>query len=773
MSSYAKSSYPEKLQKQLQQALKNQEINYQPRTKLLLPDGSPKYTNRLILEDSPYLIQHAHNPVDWYAWGDAVFAKAETKDKPIFLSIGYSSCHWCHVMEQESFDNEKIAEYLNAHFICIKVDREQRPDVDAYYMAGVMLITGQGGWPMSNFLLADGGPFFGGTYYSPTHFRQILEQINLAWQSRRNELIISADQINTAIIKINSSKSNSQKLDHKVIKSAIKAIMQGYDEEQGGFGAAPKFPNESYLFLLLRQLTRKNDSSLTHALNHTLDAMAAGGIYDQIGGGFHRYATDNNWLVPHFEKMLYNQAHLANIYLQAYLLSGNSNYRRVVQQTLDYLLDEMQSPEGGFYSATDADSEGEEGRFFVWKQEQIISALPADLSDLAIDLFRVSKQGNFVGLNILHLPITLDKYARENKIALTKLYSQLDKIRKFLWKVRNKRIPPARDDKILISWNSMVIGILAQAGKSLNYPKYLEEAKRAAEFLWHNNTVDLGKLYRVNFNGKISIMAMQEDYAYFAEALLILYDTTHDENWLQKARKITDVMLQEFWDTERGGFFMAKQSKIPPKMYSLKEASDGVIPSGNSIAIHVLDKMTKRSGERFYQDKAWDTVAAFATQIIENPASHAYLLLGVEQLLDGEIDSTQYAALGMVVISGKLEYEQANNYRLTIDLRLKNGWHVNAHQPWQKDLIATEITLDNQNKNWQLQEIIYPEPIQKKLKSGQDVLALYEDTVQVRAKVIKNNNSNMLLPIKVTLQACNDTYCLAPEFLLLHIFASK
>jgi uncharacterized protein YyaL (SSP411 family) len=763
--------YPKELQSRLQKALTKQGPDYKPRTEFLLANGQPKYTNRLILENAPYLIQHAHNPVNWYSWSEEAFTKAKAEDKPIFLSIGYSTCHWCHVMEKESFDNETIAEYLNKHFICIKVDREQRPDVDSYYMTSVMLIAGQGGWPMSNFIMPDGRPFFGGTYFPPQQFWQLLERINFLWDTQRNELEISAGKITSAIAKINSSKKRAQSIDRKVIDSAISSFMRSYDERQGGFTAAPKFPNEPSLFLLLRQMQRGADPSLIKAVTHTLKAMAQGGLYDQIGGGFHRYSTDNDWLVPHFEKMLYNQAHLAKIYLQGYQLSGDPLHERVVRQTLDYLLREMKAPSGGFFSATDADSEGEEGLFFIWKQEQINTALPTDLADLAIDLFNVSETGNFEGQNILHLPLALDEYAQKHSIELSMLLSKLDTISKLLRKEREKRIHPLRDDKVLTAWNGMVISALTEAGVSLDNAAYLDEAKRAAEFLWQNNRMETGRLFRAYLNGAASVEAAQEDYAYFAEALLRLYDATGNDNWLQKAKQVTDIMLEDFWDKEQGGFFMARKSVVAPHIHGLKEVNDGAIPSGNSVAIKVLTELNKRTGEEAYQEKAVATVAAFSHQITENPPAYAYLLLSVGQMLEGETGSVQYAARGNVNISAEIKAVDKNSFRLNINLTIKPGWHINAHVPLQKDLNATEISLDNTSKGWKFESVTYPEPTQKKLQFQQSKLALYEEKVQFQVSVTKINNSDTMLPVNVSLQACNDQHCLAPETLQINIFA--
>ncbi len=767
MPSYADIQYPEELQKQFQQALLNQGIAYKPRTELLLADGKPKYTNRLILENSPYLIQHAHNPVDWYSWSEEAFAKAKAENKPIFLSIGYSTCHWCHVMERESFDNEMIADYLNQNFISIKVDREQRPDVDSYYMTGVMLITGRGGWPMSNFLMSDGRPFYGGTYFPPVQFRQLLEQIGIAWKSKYEEVDVSANGLTAEIVKINSSKSIAKKIDKKVIDQAVSSIVRGYDNFSGGFTPAPKFPNEPYLFLLLRQMQRGADLSVVKALKHTLNAMAQGGIYDQVGGGFHRYSTDADWLVPHFEKMLYNQGHLSRIYLQAYQLTGDLLYKRVAIQTLDYLLSEMKASTGGFYSATDADSEGEEGLFFVWKQNEINLVLPSDLAKLAIDLFSVSKTGNFEGRNILNLPIALNEYAKSHQMELSELFTQVDKIRKVLWQSREKRLHPLRDDKIVTAWNGMVISALAEAAGILNQADYLEEAKQTAEFIWQNSRMDSGRLYRSYLNGKVSVVAAQEDYAYYAESLLRLYDTTGDNHWLQKARNVTDIMLEDFWDKKQGGFFMAGQSKIAPKMHRLKEIHDGAIPSGNSIAVRVLAELYARTGEEVYSDKALATIAAFSEQISANPAAYSYLLLGVDQILGGETGNIHYAARGAVTVRGKLNASGD----LKIDLKVKSGWHINAHKTLQKDLIATEISLGDKAKGWEFKSIIYPKPLQKKMKFQQSELALYEGSFQISGKLESDNSDNSLslLPIVITLQACNEQHCLAPEKIQMNI----
>ncbi|MCX8049853.1 MAG: thioredoxin domain-containing protein, partial [Methylohalobius sp.] len=417
--------------------------SYRPRTRHLNPDGSPRYLNRLLLEPSPYLLQHAHNPVDWHPWGAEAFAKAQLEDKPIFLSSGYSTCHWCHVMEEECFEDEEIAALLNRYFVAVKLDREQRPDVDSLYMHAVQLLTGHGGWPLSVFLTPDGKPFFGGTYFPPESFKQLLLQITDAWAKRRAEIEAQADRVMEAIVSIHATGQGGA-MDTKQIQNAIAEILSQFDPRHGGFGTAPKFPNEPWLCLLIDELWRSYDSNVHEVVTKTLTSMALGGIYDQIGGGFHRYSVDSAWQVPHFEKMLYNQAQLSRIYAQAHLLTGDRFFARVAQQTFDYVLRELTAPEGGFYAATDADSEGEEGRFFLWTPAQIKAVLPDEEAELAILAFGVTERGNFEGRNVLHLLAPPSELASRQQMGEEELLRRLDGICQKLYAERVRRIPPLR-----------------------------------------------------------------------------------------------------------------------------------------------------------------------------------------------------------------------------------------------------------------------------------------------------------------------------------------
>ena len=754
------------LKARLQQALTAKGEDHQPRTLHLLADGAPRYTNRLIFEDSPYLLQHAHNPVNWYPWGEEALAAARRENKPIFLSIGYSTCHWCHVMEEESFDNPAIARLLNEHFIAIKVDREQRPDLDATYMAAVMLITQQGGWPMSSFLTPRGKPFYGGTYFPPEAFTGLLERVTAAWSEQESELREQGDRIAAAVAERSARRGAARKLSSSAIDAAVMAAMARYDELQGGFSQAPKFPNETILLLLLQHVERFGDLTVLEALMHTLDAMAQGGIYDQVGGGFARYSVDNEWLVPHFEKMLYNQALLARVYLKAWRLSGEPRFARIARETLDYVLRDMRAAEGGFYSATDADSEGEEGTFFLWSPEQLHAALPTRLAERAIDLYGVTDEGNFEGGNILHLPESLGDYATRHGLEPKELRREVDRIRQRLYQAREQRIHPLRDEKIVTAWNGMLITSLALAGDALAEPRYLKAAVGAAEFLWRHNRRDDGGLWRTHLRGRSSVAASQQDYAYLGEALVTLHDVTGEARWLERAKEVTREMLKRFWDTETSGLFMSEASAAIAGMGRLKEIEDRAIPSGNGVAARLLGMLAARTGERLFDERADEQLAAFAGTIERLPIGYTYTLLAADERLRGALGRHRYAARGTVAVKATIVDGEENGKELRLDLRIRPGWHINAHRPLQESLIATELSLADGAGGWRLGEISYPPPLVRRLGFSREPLALYEGEVRLSAKLI---GGGTLVPIKLRLQACSDKVCLAPETLVFRL----
>ena len=748
------------LQARLQNALKEKGKTYSPRTRHFDPAGAPLYTNRLILEDSPYLIQHAHNPVDWYPWGKEAFARAKEENKPVFLSIGYSTCHWCHVMERESFENEQIAQLLNIYFIPIKVDRERRPGIDASYMSAVQILTGHGGWPLSSFLTPDGKTFFGGTYFPPDQFARILREIDTAWHTQLPSIIAQGERVASAVARISATREKAKKLAPTAITDAVRTIMSSYDELQGGFGEAPKFPDEPLLFLLLNHVGRTDDQTVMDALEHTLDAMARGGIYDQIGGGFHRYATDFAWQVPHFEKMLYNQAHLSHIYLHAWRLTGNPEFERIARHTLDYVLREMTAREGGFYSATDADSEGEEGLYFLWTPQQLRSALNKDDAHLASNIYGVSEAGNFEGRNILHLSQPLADDAARYGLAPEQLRKRLDQINLRLLNARHKRIPPLLDDKIITAWNGMMITTLALAGDLLDESRYLNAATRAGEFIWKHNRDKGGELLRIYLNGRATVDASQEDYAYLANGFLMLFDVTGKPHWLKRAREITDRMLARFRDTKNGGFYLSGKESITPGLGRARDIHDGAIPSGNSLALHVLQKLSRRTDNLEYHNIAQETLSALAARVERNPQAFAYLLSAADDLLNGETGARQFAAQGAITVHAALHGE-----RLILNLSLKPGWHINAHKPLQEYLIPTTLRPHNAGA-WRLAAVEYPHAKVATLGFQKEPLALYEGEIKLTAALIKHDKAwpaGKVPKIELRLQACNDKVCLPPE----------
>lgn len=752
--------YSNQMKSILEDALSAKGPSYKPRTRHL-DGGKPRYTNRLILEDSPYLLQHAHNPVDWYPWGQEAFEQAKKSNRPVFLSIGYATCHWCHVMEEESFENEEIARILNENYISIKVDREQYPDVDETYMTAVMMMTGSGGWPMSSFLLSDGKPFFGGTYFPPARFTDLLNRVSTLWKSQNDQLVAQAQELASAVQRTTSARSTIAELGPEAIDRGIGDLMARYDQINAGFGPAPKFPNEPSLFLMLHAANRNPQNlELRSALEHTLSSMAQGGIYDQIGGGFHRYATDSNWLVPHFEKMLYNQAYLARIYLQAGLQLGKPIDLRVTRQILDYVLREMTSQQGGFFSATDADSEGEEGLYFVWQENEIRELLDKKDANFIIKLYKVTAGGNFEGRNILSLDQSLTDTAQQLKMTLPALLDQVDRINEVLRKERAKRIPPLTDNKIIVAWNGMLITALAEAGDGLADTRYIDAASKAAEFIWKSQRSDKGELWRVNLDGKPSIPARQDDYAHFSEALLALYDVTGNKLWLDRARLLTDEMLARFYDQENNAFVMGRDEIL---FAQPKSSHDGATPSGNSVAIRGLIRLARRTGDQHYADLAQQTLSAFSGSINEYPGSYAYMLAQLDEIINGEISSRQYLSRAAIKANAKLS-QHGDLTRLVVNLDIAEGWHINSHQPLQDDLIPTAITL-TEGSGHKLISVSYPAPVLKPLDFEDKPLALYEGKIQILSELKKSGSETPSHPLQLALQlqACNQEACLPPE----------
>jgi len=749
----------EELTLKLIQALKDRGEDYVPRTKHKLADGEPAFINRLILEDSPYLLQHAHNPVNWYPWGEEAFAIAKAEDKPIFLSIGYATCHWCHVMEEESFENADIAELLNDEFIAVKVDREQRPDVDASYMSAVQIMTGRGGWPMSSFLNVETQPFYGGTYYPPDVFTDLINQIAVLWLDDRESLEAQATELASAVVANSQLAGKATEIGTVVIEKAVDQLVSSFDELQGGFGEAPKFPQESKLFLLLDHARRQGDDVALNAAHVSLLRMAAGGIHDQVAGGFHRYAVDNDWLVPHFEKMLYNQALLSRNYLSAYLINGDQEHRRTAERVLDYVLREMTSPEGGFYSATDADSAGAEGTFFVWTPEELRSVLGKEDAELAIELWNVSKNGNFEHSNILHYNDSFAELASARNSSTEELMSRMDAIGDVLLQARQSREKPLRDEKIISAWNGMMISAFAEAGDTLNKPEYIEAAVRAGNFIWENNGPENGELLRAFYDGHASVESAQEDYAYLAESYLMLYDVTGKDGWLKRAEALANTMHEKFWDSEVGGYFLGTQKvgAVRPK-----DLYDSSIPTGNAVALRALTRLWHRTGKELYKLRADAQLVAFSGYLEKYPSAFSYLLTGASELLLGEAAHRQYVARGNVKVQARVVGDEIH-----LELDMAPGWHVNANKPNQDYLIATQL---NSPDGKEIAKTQYPKVVSKTLGFNAGELALYENTVLIKAPLSELiSTDDMLLSLQLQLQACDDSICLAPEDVALSV----
>jgi uncharacterized protein YyaL (SSP411 family) len=701
------------------------------------------YRNRLGKEDSPYLLQHANNPVDWYPWGDEAFDKARLEDKPVFLSIGYSTCHWCHVMEHESFDNDEIAKYLNEHFVAIKLDREQRPDLDDIYMTGTQLMTGHGGWPMSNFLSAEGKPFYSGTYFPPANFMQLLQQLTEVWSTRRNEVLAQADKMAVSIEQYTAAKSNNAQLGD-LLTLAVNELHGRFDSVHGGFGDAPKFPNESQLGLVLTDWQRTGNKQSEIVLRLTLDRLYQGGIYDQIAGGFHRYSVDQHWLVPHFEKMLYSQAQLLALYAKAYGVLGDQAYKRVAIEIAEYVLRDMCSPDGAFYSATDADSEGGEGVFFVWSAQALEEELSKEDVELVTELYGVTENGNFEGGNILHLGGSLEEYAEDRSLTLDMLLKRLENIKNRLYTKREQRIHPLRDEKIITGWNSMMVSSLAAAATYLDKPALLAAALRAAEFLWEKHWHDEG-LWRISLGGHPSITGNLEDYSAFAEATMMLYARTDEIKWLDRGLLIIQQMNTLFWDDEEGGYFLSHIADAGPLITRPKSPMDGATPSANSMAISALTQCWLMTRDPTIEQKLNAAENAFSGLLTSSPSAFSYMVTAMQNHLHGQRDPIQFAAEGKIRV---MLYRTKDGFSL--DLVLQEGWHVNGHETFG-DLLPTTVLEHD--------DVIYPEGITRKLPFMDEEISLYEGHVSIAI-------SSPSWPIALQLQACDDTQCLAPEQLL-------
>jgi uncharacterized protein YyaL (SSP411 family) len=597
------------------------------------------FTNALSKETSPYLLQHAHNPVQWYPWSEEALRRAKEEDKPILLSIGYSACHWCHVMERESFENEAVAQIMNQNFINVKVDREERPDLDAIYMSAVQLMTGRGGWPLTVFLTPEQIPFYGGTYFPPEDrhgipgFSRVLGSVAGAYRDNRDRIRRDALRIAHEIGEMTRVTGEREKLSLQLLDAAVPRLVADYDPQHGGFGRAPKFPPSMTLSFLMRAYVRTKTKHLLEVVEHTLQKMATGGMYDQLGGGFHRYSVDQCWLVPHFEKMLYDNALLSRVYLDGFLLTGNPFYRRVSEETLAFVIREMTSAEGGFFSSLDADSEGEEGRFYTWTRKEVQGLLGEADAELFCRYFDISEDGNFEGSNILNVPRSMALVARLNNVAEEHLARVLAEGRKLLLEARAQRINPGRDDKILVAWNGLMLRSFAEAAVALNRQDYRQTAERNAEFI----TIRLkaaGRLLRSFKNGQAKYPAYLEDYACLTDGLLSLYEATFELRWLHEAESLAAILLTHFSDPEGGGFYFTADDH-EKLIQRPKDIYDNATPSGNSVAAHALLRLWRLTGDDKWQRPALATLESMGGLMARHPAAFCNLLCGLDFYLSG------------------------------------------------------------------------------------------------------------------------------------------
>ncbi len=763
--------------------------------------GEDRPANRLAKETSPYLLLHAHNPVDWYPWGPEAFARAKAENKAIFLSIGYSSCYWCHVMERESFEDAEIAKLLNDRFVCIKVDREERPDVDQVYMAALQAM-GPGGWPMSMFLTPDGRPFFGGTYFPPrarqgsSGFLNIVKAVGDAWRDQRAEIDKSAALLTDATRRQLRAAGGQRRLplSRTWAVEGLAELTRQFDPEHGGFGfnprnpRRPKFPEPVNLVFLLDQQVRRSVGKVPGAqpgplemVQMTLDRMVRGGIRDHLGGGYHRYSTDRSWTVPHFEKMLYDNAQLASTHLMAYAVTKDPRWRDEAEATFAYVERSMTAPEGGFYSALDAETHGEEGAYYVWTRDEVKSVLGEgpETSTFA-RVYGLTGEPNFEGgRHVLLEPKTRAEQAEVLQVTPKDLEARLAPLRARLLAAREKRPAPLRDDKVLTGWNGLMIAAYADGYRVLRVDKYRRTAEKAAEFLLAKLRTADGRLLRTYRLGQAKLAAYLEDYAFLAHGLLQLHAATADAHWLREARALTDRMLADFEDREEGGFFFTAEGH-ESLLARPKDPFDNALPSGNSIAILNLLELYRATGESSYRDHAVKALGAFSTLMSERGFAMPMMLMALERELDQEPGANaplapvaaDHAKSGVVTATARASgpIVPGGEGEAVVSLTIQDGWHLYANPTGVPELNPTTIDLDRTSEPLAtLLKVTYPAGEAKVLGSiGTEKVPLYEGKVPliVRIRLAADAKPGTIrMKLQLSYQACNDRLCLAPASL--------
>ena len=731
------------------------------------PDGSWKWTNRLIHETSPYLLLHAHNPVEWYPWGDEALERAKKENKLIFLSVGYSTCYWCHVMEREVFSNPEIAALMNKDFINIKIDREERPDLDEIYMTATQLLTQRGGWPNSVFLTPDLKPFYAGTYFPPTDvpgrpgFPTILDAVHEAWVTRETEVIESANQVSDTI-ELATNRGfralTAAPLDRSLTAAALDYLRTTYSPADGGFGGAPKFPSPANLEFLLSEYQRGSglqtpptrDESLLEMVTYTLDRMAYGGMYDQIGGGFHRYSVDAKWLVPHFEKMLYDNAQLAKVYLQAYQLTQEPRYRRIAEEIFSFIFREMTAPEGGFYAALDAETDAEEGKYYVWTADEIQKILGKKTAARFADVYGVNKGPNFEGKNVLYVP---------NGAAAEDALKEVKSARERLLEARFDREYPLLDTKIIVNWNGLMIDALAYGYQVLGKERYLLAASKGAQFILDTLKKPDGELCHTYTAGVVKQDVYLDDYAFFVQGLLGLYQATGDERWLNSAKRLNDAMIQLFWDQKNGGFYYTK-ADAKHLIVRTKKPYDSAVPSGNAVAVTNLLAFGTN-----YRRYAEETLQIFAQSMSQSPSSFMYMHFALNRYLTAK-EEIGPATPSIVSATAEVKNENKGIYSVMLQLNIAEGWHINANPAGQDNLIPTTITVDA-DIPLELADVAYPTGRSTRFAFSNEFLNVYEGNLAIplKLRLKSERKKSTQIVLKLTYQPCNETECLLPQTL--------
>ncbi len=801
-----------------------------PKPELLDPTSSVQVRgegepNQLAGETSPYLLQHAYNPVNWRPWGPEAFEAAKKLDKPVFLSVGYSSCYWCHVMERESFENEEIAEYLNEHFICIKVDREERPDVDKIYMTAVQAISGGGGWPMSMFLTPDAKPFFGGTYFPPEprngmpSFPQLLEAITAAWTERREDLNKDADNLASFVQRVSGGGLSLDRVPvtAELVRAGLEALGSTFDSEYGGFGYSPdqpnrpKFPQPANLVFLLDQHRRNRGSDLTttplEMVTLTLDHMARGGIRDFLAGGYHRYSTDRFWAVPHFEKMLYDNAQLVSLHLEIFEETSNDRWRQEAEDTLAFISNVMTGPEGAFYSALDAETDAEEGKYYVWTRDEVQSVLgETDGVDLFLKVFGFESEPNFEGGRFVLLrPEDVDQQASAAGISVTELESRLAPLKTTLLRARQKREMPFLDDKVLTSWNGLMIGAYADAFRVLGKDEYKSVAEGAANFVLRTLRTEEGRLLHTYREGKAKLPGYLEDYAYFIDGLLRLHRATNEVRWLDEAQSLADRMIADFLDETNSGFFFTADDH-ESLIARVKDAFDGALPSPNALAIQSLLTLHLSSDDPYYLEVTGRALDFFAPTLQRQPSGGPLMLMAIEQyleIMDGESNARVVDPKPIIpgFAPGRLELDPSSNPReepaivtgtvqvndsakvesgavieLQVELTIKQPYHLNANPAGQANLIPTTLVIPKES-GVALLGVDYPKGRMADLGGLGTPIPVYDGTIDLRAQIQLPQDlepASLELPIVIRYQACDDRSCLPPnELTLKYTFKSN